>query len=183
MRGAKEDEDGGFGGEYCFEIWLTQANTAIRSPRTTEHILLYDPASQHLLVPLDYSKSPSGHLPPYIDAFTLPPLYYHPLLQPIIVHPDLAPYAQLAMTSLRLAYDHKDVIVSTGRASAKRFIHVTGFEAGSWGMVTLEGEGTGEGKAELERRLGYGDAARVVRGAWEVVREKSMTGTVWLRCV
>lgn len=101
------------------------------------------------------------------------------------------------MASIRLAYDHKDVLVSTGRASAKRCIHVTGFEVPQeayerqreqggvdreWGIITLEAEGTGEGRAELERRLGYGDAARVGREAWEVVREKSV-GSVWLRAV
>lgn len=169
-----------------------QANTAIKQPRATEHILVYVPGVKHHVIPLEYLKTPAGHLPTYIDALTLPPLYHYPLLTPIIVFPNLARFAPLAMSSVRLAYDHKDVLVSTGRASAKRCIHVTGFEvppeayehgvATEWTIITLEAEGTGEGRAELERRLGYGDPARVGREAWEVVREKSI-GTVWLRAV
>lgn len=96
------------------------------------------------------------------------------------------------MIALRLAYDRRDVTVSSGaRVTAKRYIHVTGFEvqptqgiAAEWqGIVSLEAEGTVEGKAEIEKRLGHGDPRRAMKGPWEVVREKSMRGNVWLRLV
>lgn len=166
-------------------------NTAIR-PQGTEHILMFVPFVKHLLVPLEYTQNRMGHLPSYIDAFTLPPSYYHPLLVPIILFLDLSPFVIQAMTSLRLANDRRDVTVSSGaRVTAKRYIHVTGFEiqptqdiAPEWqGIVSLEAEGTVEGKADMEKRLGYGDPRRAIRGPWEIVRDKSMRGNVWLRLV
>ncbi len=96
------------------------------------------------------------------------------------------------MHSLRLAHDKRDVIVASGaRLSAKRYLHVTGFEvkpgdntAPEWqGMVSLEAEGTAEDKLEMERRLGGGDPSKAIMGPWEVLREKSMMGTVWLRII
>ena len=98
----------------------------------------------------------------------------------------------MAMGAIRLAFDRRDVTTSSGaRISAKRYLHVTGFEvrqgdqtAPEWqGMISLESEGTAEGKMELERRLGGGDPNRAVMGAWEVIREKSMMGTIWLKLV
>ncbi|KAI9637125.1 uncharacterized protein MKK02DRAFT_45835 [Dioszegia hungarica] len=166
-------------------------NTAIR-PEGTGHILIFVPFVKHLLVPLEYAFNRLGQLPSYIDAFSLPPSYYHPLLSPIILSLDLAPFVSQAMSALRLAYDRRDVTVSSGaRVTAKRYIHVTGFEvqptqgiAPEWqGIVSLEAEGTVEGKAEIEKRLGHGDPRRAMKGPWEVVREKSMRGNVWLRLV
>ena len=151
---------------------------------------MFVPFVKHLLVPLEYTQNRIGHLPSYIDAFSLPPSYYHPLLSPTIIFLDLAPFASQAMSALRLAYDRRDVTVSSGaRVTAKRYIHVTGFEVSpgqgispEWqGIVSLEAEGTAEGKVEIEKRLGGGDTRRAVKGAWEIVREKSMKGNVWLR--
>lgn len=90
------------------------------------------------------------------------------------------------MQSIRLAFDRRDVTVASGaRMAAKRYLHVAGFEisaddpaAAEWqGMVSLEADGTAEGKAEIIRRL-HG-----AKGPWEIVREKSMVGTVWLRMI
>jgi hypothetical protein len=50
-------------------------------------------------------------------------------------------------------------------------------------MVSLEAEGTAEGRAEMEARFGSGDPSRCVMGPWEVVRERSMMGSIWLRLV
>lgn len=168
-------------------------NTAIHQPKTTEHVLLFVPYVKHLLVPLEYRHGATGHLPSYVDAFAIAPSYYCPFLpSPQIIYLNLAPFAQQASLSIRLAHDRRDVTVASGaRLSAKRYLHVAGFEikpgdkvAPEWhGMVSLEAEGTGEGKTELERRLGNGDSSKVVMGPWEVVREKSMTGTVWLRLI
>lgn len=97
-----------------------------------------------------------------------------------------------AMSALRLAYDRRDVTVSSGaRVTAKRYIHVTGFEiqpmqgiSPEWeGIVSLEAEGTVEGKAEMERRLGNGDPGQAIKGPWEIVREKTMRGNLWLKLV
>ena len=96
------------------------------------------------------------------------------------------------MRSLRLAFDRGDVTIASGaRKTAKRYLHVAGFEvkegdraASDWqGMVTLEADGTAEGKSEMINRFGGGDPARAVMGPWQLVREKSMPGSVWLRLV
>lgn len=168
-------------------------NTALRRPKGTEHVLIFVPFVRHLLVPLEYVHCNAGHLPAYINAFSLPPSYYYPFLpSPHIIHLNLAPYAKQAMESLRLAADRRDVTVASGaRISAKRYLHVAGFEVGDgdeaspeWrGLVSVEADGTAEGRRELERRLGSGDPSRAVMGPWELIREKSMAGTVWLRLV
>jgi len=91
---------------------------------------------------------------------------------------------------MRLASDRRDMTVASGaRISAKRYLYVTGVEIGlndkvapEWhGMVSLEAEGTSEGRAELERRFGTGHPSSAPLAAWEIVKEKSMGGTVWLR--
>jgi len=96
------------------------------------------------------------------------------------------------MKSVRLAHDRRDVTVSSGaRLTAKRYLHVAGFEvrpgdnvSPEWlGMVSLEAEGTAEGKTDIQNRLGGGAGSRAIMGPWEVVREKSMMGTIWLRLV
>lgn len=101
-------------------------------------------------------------------------------------------FAQRAIKTVRLAHDQRDLKVASGiRVSAKRYLHVAGFEvtpsdkvAIEWqGMVTLEAEGTAEGKMELEERLGWGDPRQVRLAPWELVRDKSMAGHVWLRLV
>lgn len=165
-----------------------QVNTACRQPKTTEHVLVYVPYIKHLLVPLEYKHCQAGHLPAYVDGFSIPPSYYYPFLpSPQIVYLDLSPYADKALRSLRLAFDRRDVTVASGaRMTAKRYLHVAGFEivagdpaAVEWhGMVSLEAEGTAEGKAALVSRFRGGRL-----WPWEIVKEKSMSGTVWLRMV
>ncbi|OCF35860.1 hypothetical protein I316_02353 [Kwoniella heveanensis BCC8398] len=182
--------------EKCGALRRMQAgdlvvNTAIRAPKTTEHVLVFAPNVRHLLIPLDYSFSPTGHLPIYINGLDLPPSYYYPFLPtPQVLYLDLAPFGQQALQSLRLAYDRRDVTVASGaRLSAKRYLHVAGFEikptdkvAQEWcGTVSLEAEGTAEGKADLEQRLVGSQGTRPLVGPWELIREKSMTGTIWLR--
>ena len=93
---------------------------------------------------------------------------------------------------MRLGHDRRDVTVASGaRLTAKRYLHVAGFEVNAganvapewYGMVSLESEGTAEGKLEIEKRIGGGEGSKAVMGPWEVVREKSMMGTVWLRLI
>lgn len=144
-------------------------------------------------MPLEYRFSATGHLPAYVDAFAIPPSYYYPFLPPPqIVYLNLAVFCARAYQSIRLAFDRRDVTVTSGqRVVAKRFLHVAGFEitahdkvASEWlGMVSLEAEGTAEGKSVLEHRLGYGNPTECVTGPWEVVRDKSMAGNIWLRLV
>jgi hypothetical protein len=154
---------------------------------------MFVPFIKHLLVPLEYVHCPAGHLPAYLNAFSLSPSYFFPFLPaPQIIYLNLAPYVDQAMASLRLAFDRRDVTVASGaRISAKRYLHIAGFEikaendaAPEWrGMVSIEAEGTMEGKQDLERRLGWGDPAKAVMGPWEVMREKSIVGIVWLKLV
>lgn len=168
-------------------------NTAIRAPKATEHVLIYVPFTQHLLLPLSYTFSPTGHLPPVVNAFQLPPSYYYPFLPtPQIVYLDLAPFGEEALASLRLAYDRRDMIVASGaRVSAKRYLHVAGFQVKSgdgaepgWeGFVSLESEGTAEGKNDIEKRLIGARGGRPIVGPWEVVRDKCMVGNIWLKLV
>ncbi|EIW70208.1 hypothetical protein TREMEDRAFT_56844 [Tremella mesenterica DSM 1558] len=169
-------------------------NTAIHNPRSTEHVLVFVPTIKYLLVPLEYTFTPTGHLPAYLDAFTIPPSYYYPFLpSPQYIFLDLTPYGEQAMKSLRLAYDRRDMTVSSGvRLSAKRYLHVAGFEvfsrpglAPEWvGMISLEAEGTAEGRIDLENRLHRSNVGESrTLWPWEVVREKSLQGQVWLRLV
>lgn len=148
---------------------------------------------KHLLVPLDYTHSASGHLPSYLDGFSVPPSYYHHFLPtPQIIFLDLRPFARRALESIRLAYDRRDVTVASGaKLSAKRYLHVAGFEikegdnvSPDWqGMVSLEAEGTAEGRRDLEACLGNGDPLRAKMEPWEVLRDKSMAGSIWLKLV
>lgn len=163
-------------------------NTGIRQPRTTEHILLFVPFVKHLLVPLQYTYCGTGHLPNYVDAFGLPPSYFYPFLpSPQVIFVNLAPYATRATNSIRLAHDRHDLVISSGaRVSTKRYLYVAGFEikpgdkaVSDWcGMITLEAEGTAEGRADLQRRFGQSKNM-----PWEIVKEKSMAGNVWLRLI
>lgn len=168
-------------------------NTALARPVNTEHVMIFVPFVQHKLVPLEYVHSATGHLPHYLDGFALSPVFYDPFLPtPQIVYLDFAPYAQVAMNSLRLAYDWHEVTTASGaKLSSKRYLHVAGFEirqgdrvAPEWcGMISLEAEGTAEGKRDMLQRFGYGNGSRAVMGAWEVVPERSMMGSLWLRLI
>ncbi|WVR08695.1 hypothetical protein IAU60_005753 [Kwoniella sp. DSM 27419] len=168
-------------------------NTAVRQPKTTEHVLMYVPTTAQLLLPLEYAFSDKGHLPIHVNAFDMPPSYHYPFLPiPQVLYLDLTPFGQQALLSMRLAYDRRDVTVASGaRLSAKRYLHVAGFAVESsarvapgWhGMITLEAEATAEGKEDLEQRLVGPPGSRPVMGAWELVREKSMMGNIWLRLV
>ncbi|KLT38519.1 hypothetical protein CC85DRAFT_252870 [Cutaneotrichosporon oleaginosum] len=168
-------------------------NTALSRPSNTEHVLIFVPFVQHKLVPLEYVHCSTGHLPHYLDAFALSPTYYDPFLPtPQIIYLDFAPWAQQAMASVRLAYERRDHTTTSGaRISAKRYLHVGGIEvkpgdraAPEWrGMISLEAEGTAEGRQAMEARFGHGDAARAIMGPWEVVRERSMLGSLWLRLI
>ncbi|BEJ07260.1 hypothetical protein CcaverHIS641_0405290 [Cutaneotrichosporon cavernicola] len=168
-------------------------NTALSRPSNTEHVLIFVPFVQHKLVPLEYVHCNTGHLPHYLDAFSLSPTYYDPFLPtPQIIYLDFAPWAQQAMNSVRLAYERRDHMTTSGaRISAKRYLHVGGIEvkagdrvAPEWqGMISLEAEGTAEGRQAMEARFGHGDPARVIMGPWEVVRERSMLGSLWLRLI
>lgn len=173
-------------------------NTALRDPLAPRNWMLFVPTVTPYLVPLEYRFSPDGHLPAYFDAFKVPPSYYYPLLSPpYIIFPDLLPWADQALPTIRLAFERSDITTTRGeKVVAKRYLHVCGFEITSdaghlaceeWqGMVTLEAEGTAEGRASLLRRLGRAaneTRVQAQRGPWEIIREKSLGGTVWLRYV
>lgn len=162
-----------------------QVNPAIKGAYHVDKILVYVPNTQHLLLPLSKLHS-GGHLPPTINALEIPPSYYLGLLPtPHIVYLDLAPFASQIVSNIRLTSHKSDVTTTRGdRVIATRYLFVAGCEIrnGPWkGLLSLEVEGTAEGKLELEARVGNGDPSRAVRGPWEIVRE--MQGTVWLRYV
>ena len=140
------------------------------------------------MLPLDYRLCNTGHLPPLVDGFSLPPSYYYPFLaNPQIVYLDLRPFAERGIASLRLAFDRRDMTIASGaKLTAKRYLYVSGFEvsaedatAAEWqGTVSLEAEGTAEAKASMMERFITGR-----RYPWEIVREKSMSGLIWLKLV
>lgn len=152
-------------------------------------MLLYVPSNPYKLVPLQHTCSRNGHLPAYVDAFTLPPSYYQVRLSPPhVIFVDLRPFAARARTSIRLATDRQDIVTASGaQMSAKRYITVAGFEirpsdsvVTEWcGLVTLEADGTAEGREAMVSRLGHPERP----SPWQIVTEKSMRGSVWLRLV
>jgi hypothetical protein len=171
-------------------------NTALQDPLLPKHLMLYTPVMQPFLVPLEYQYSTLGHLPSYMDAFALPPSYYFPILPlPHIIHLDISPWAEKVLATLRLAFDRTDITTARGeRMVAKRYLHVAGFQitpdnhriaVEDWeGMVTIEGDGTAEGRNEILRRIGKTPDLRSsnkVRGPWEIIRGKSLGGSVWLK--
>ena len=171
-------------------------NTALQDPLLPRHLMLYSPTMQPFLVPLEYKYSELGHLPGYINALDLPPSYYFPILPiPHIITIDLSPWADRIMPTLRLAFDRRDITTTRGdKMVAKRYLHVAGFQltpndhrlvCEDWeGMVTLEADGTAEGRSELLRRIGRTSEmvpCRPTRGPWEIIREKSLGGSVWLK--
>ena len=172
-------------------------NTALQEPLLPRHLMLYIPTMQPFLCPLEYRFGEQGHLPGYLDAFTIPPSFYYPLLfsGPYVIHLDLGPWADAAVETLRLAFARSDITTTRGdKVTAKRYLHVIGFEINAqtkhqavddwFGMVSIEAEGTAEGRRELLRRLGRDGQGRRVqphRGPYEVVRDKSLGGNIWLR--
>lgn len=168
-------------------------NTALTEPLIPRHLMLFVPTMSPFLVPIEFRQSAQGHLPAYIDALRIPPSYHFPLLpEPQIVHLDLSPWSAQALGSLRLTFERRDITTARGeRVAAKRYLHVAGFEISpsnahhaceEWqGMVTLESEGTAEGRTQIMSRLGGNGPAQP--GPWQVVRDKCMGGTVWLRLV
>lgn len=152
-------------------------------------MLLYVPTNRYKLVPLQHTCSRNGHLPAYVDAFGLPPSYYQARLSPPhVIFVDLGPFAARAMNSLRLATDRRDIMTTSGaQMTAKRYITVAGFEirpsdnvVTEWsGLVTLEADGTAEGREAMLARLEKPERA----SPWQIITEKSMRGSVWLRLI
>lgn len=172
-------------------------NTALREPLLPRHLMLYIPTMEPFLCPLEYKYAEQGHLPGYLDAFKIPPSFYYPLLFAgrYVIHLDLGPWADEAADTLRLAFARSDITTTRGdKVSAKRYLHVVGFEispqsrhhaAEEWfGMVSIEAEGTAEGRNELLRRLGRGPEGQKMaphKGPFEILRDKSLGGNIWLR--
>lgn len=140
-------------------------------------------------MPLQHTCGRNGHLPAYVDGFALPPSYYQARLSPPhVVFLDLRPFADRARTTLRLATDRQEILTASGvQMTAKRYITVAGFEIrpsdnvlAEWcGLVTLEADGTAEGREAMISRLEHLERA----GPWQIVTEKSMRGSVWLRLI
>lgn len=184
-------------------------NLAISHPRRTHHpngwttgTMVFVPPYLHPLstahcVPPPRSSAPwfpPAHLPVSIDMFLLPPTYFHAVLPtPYIVHLDLSPFEQPIRSSLRLAHQKNEMTSASGQTLfVDLWIHEAGFfigrrngEVGSpnpWdgSMVTLEADGTQEGREEILQRVRKGGSGR---HPWEIIGSKSTRGSVWLKSV
>ena len=129
--------------------------------------------------------------PPLDEALPLPSPWYYAHILPQYANPRFTfhapacysiPQLDLARTSTKVASPHSP----TGYALVKRWVWMAtvhryreerGLSAGWMGEWVMEAEGTREGHEELLRCL-QGDG---YPKEWEVVREKSGEGRIWLR--
>ncbi|KAG9042171.1 hypothetical protein FS837_011191 [Tulasnella sp. UAMH 9824] len=181
------------------------------------------------LIDLDYSYSPLGEIPKYIDSLAFPPSYFHKIVRSTgnpIVYLDLAPFAADIATHLQLLQDRVQTETPQGgHHSVVRWVHRARFrirpgapvsydappivgpdgqsyirliDAGWHGIVVIDAEGTNEGLADLQGRIGNavtlfptktltgGRVPPAVSGGksvFRLLRDKSRPGEIWLRCV
>ncbi|KAG8986925.1 hypothetical protein FRB90_003691 [Tulasnella sp. 427] len=195
------------------------------------------------LIDLDYSYSPLGEIPKYVDSLAFPPSYFHKIIRSTgnpIVYLDLAPFAGDIATHLQLLQDRVQTETPQGgHHSVVRWIHRARFrirpgapvsynappivgpdgqsyirliDSGWHGIVVVDAEGTNEGLADLQGRIGNAVtlfAAKTLTGGrlsteslrnrshqqqisppssggksvFRLIRDKSRPGEIWLRCV
>jgi len=134
------------------------------------------------LIPLTH------RIPVYNPTFTLPsPFYYSHVLPPtqnlryVLTIPRKR--TQVPNFSLeRVSWTVASVTSPTGRVRVNLSGWLAKFEGSRWGSEwILEAEGTKEGFTFLEASIASADAGALQE--WELVREKSGRGRVWLRRV
>ena len=123
-------------------------------------------------------------IPVYNPTFTLPsPFYYSHVLPPtqnprFVLTIPRRPTQAPTFTHARVSSTVASVMSPTGRVRVNMNVWMSRIDGLRWGSDwTLEAEGTKEGKAFLEAAIAGGEHE------WELIREKSGRGRIWLRRV
>ncbi|KAG8900567.1 hypothetical protein FRB99_005979, partial [Tulasnella sp. 403] len=137
------------------------------------------------LIDLDYSYSPLGEIPKYVDSLAFPPSYFHKIVRTTgnpIVHMDLSPFSADIAKTLQLLQDRVHTETPQGNHhTVVRWVHRARFRIKpntpvnpsappvttadgtkyirmidlQWcGTIVIEAEGTNEGLADLQGRVG-----------------------------
>ncbi|CAE6495638.1 unnamed protein product [Rhizoctonia solani] len=168
------------------------------------------------LVDLDYTYSTTGELPKYIHSLAFSPSYWHKIIRTSnspLCHIDLAPYAAEIASSLHLVQDRVQTETPQGgRHTVVRWVHRSRFHTRPglplpgasppavvdrmWdGYIVVEVEGTNEGLADLQARVG--NTVRLFpaktagmelspptgKSPFRLLRSSSRPGEIWIRAV
>ncbi|KAG8734849.1 hypothetical protein FRC11_003620, partial [Ceratobasidium sp. 423] len=168
------------------------------------------------LVDLDYTYSTTGELPKYIHSLAFSPSYWHKIIRTSnspLCHIDLAPYAAEIASNLQLVQDRVQTETPQGgRHTVVRWVHRSRFHTRPglpipgasppaavdrmWdGYIVVEVEGTNEGLADLQARVGNGVRLFPAKTAgmelspptgkspFRLLRSSSRPGEIWIRAV
>ncbi|KAJ1305285.1 hypothetical protein OPQ81_000310 [Rhizoctonia solani] len=168
------------------------------------------------LVDLDYTYSTTGELPKYIHSLAFSPSYWHKIIRTSnspLCHIDLAPYANEIAANLQLVQDRVQTETPQGgRHTVVRWVHRSRFHTRPglpipgasppavvdrmWdGYIVVEVEGTNEGLADLQARVG--NSVRLFpaktagmelspptgKSPFRLLRSSSRPGEIWIRAV
>ncbi|KAB5589610.1 Mucin 2, oligomeric mucus/gel-forming [Ceratobasidium theobromae] len=168
------------------------------------------------LVDLDYTYSTTGELPKYIHSLAFSPSYWHKVIRTSnspLCHIDLSPYAVEIAQNLQLVQDRVQTETPQGgRHTVVRWVHRSRFHPrpglpipsstppavvdSMWeGTIVVEVEGTNEGLADLQVRVGNGVrlfpaktagmeiGAPLGKSPFRLLRSMSRPGEIWIRAV
>ncbi|QRW20854.1 F-box-like protein [Rhizoctonia solani] len=158
---------------------------------------------------LDYTYSTTGELPKYIHSLAFSPSYWHKIIRTSnspLCHIDLTPYAAEIARNIQLVQDR----VQTETHTVVRWVHRSRFQTRSglpipsasppatvdrmWdGYIVVEVEGTNEGLADLQARVG--NSVRLFpaktagmefgpptgKSPFRLLRSSSRPGEIWIR--
>ncbi|CAE6383219.1 unnamed protein product [Rhizoctonia solani] len=168
------------------------------------------------LVDLDYTYSTTGELPQYIHSLAFSPSYWHKIIRTSnspLCHIDLTPYAAEIARNIQLVQDRVQTETPQGgRHTVVRWVHRSRFHTRPglpipsasppavvdrmWdGFIVVEVEGTNEGLADLQTRVG--NSVRLFpaktagmefgpptgKSAFRLLRSSSRPGEIWIRAV
>ncbi|KAF8686527.1 hypothetical protein RHS04_00176 [Rhizoctonia solani] len=168
------------------------------------------------LVDLDYTYSTTGELPKYIHSLAFSPSYWHKIIRTSnspLCHIDLTPYAAEIARNIQLVQDRVQTETPQGgRHTVVRWVHRSRFQTRSglpipsasppatvdrmWdGYIVVEVEGTNEGLADLQARVG--NSVRLFpaktagmefgpptgKSPFRLLRSSSRPGEIWIRAV
>lgn len=151
------------------------------------------------LIDLDYTFSRFGEVPQYLHTLAFPPSYFHRVIRTSgnpICHIDISPWSDEIASNLQLLQDRiKTETPQGGRHTVVRWIHRSRFtvpvranphtgtpppipgtnlsvDAGWFGAIIVETEGTNEGLADLQERCPGAFPPRAAGGGGEQQQRK-----------